>query len=153
MSLPNLRLSDPLKVFAGNFTDNWERFRDQWENYERAADLTDASAEKRAAVFLACFGVEAHDAYWSLDLPADDKKDIAKLIEAFETFCIGSVNVTSQRYLFYQCMQEANERFDTFLGEVRRMAKSYQFECTEESMIRYRMVVGVKDYATRHKLR
>src|SRR6218665_1896078 len=152
MSLQNLRLPDPLKVSGGNVADNWERFKDQWENYERAADLTDASAEKRAAVFLTCLGGEAYDTYRSLALPAGDKKDIAKLIEAFETFCIGSVNVTYQRYLFYQRVQEANERFDKFLGEVRRMGKSCQFESMEESMIRDRVVVGVKDDATRHKL-
>src|SRR6218665_2317745 len=152
MSLQNLRLPDPLKVSGGNVADNWERFKDQWENYERAADLTDASAEKRAAVILTCLGGEAYDTYRSLALPAEDKKDIAKLTEAFETFCIGSVNVTYQRYLFYQRVQEANERFDTFLGEVRRMAKSCQFESMEESMIRDRVVVFVKDDATRHKL-
>src|SRR6218665_2535708 len=59
---------------------------------------------------------------------------------------------TYQRYLFYQRVQEANERFDTFLGEVRRMAKFCQFESMEESMTRDRVVVGVKDDATRHKL-
>src|SRR6218665_3495261 len=73
MSLQNLRLPDPLKVFGGNVADNWERFKDQWENYERAADLTDASAEKRAAVFLTCLGGEAYDTYRSLASPPRTK--------------------------------------------------------------------------------
>src|SRR5688572_12718766 len=152
MSLPNLRLPEPLKVIGSNVADNWERFKDQWENYELAADLTEASTEKRAAVFLTCLGGEAYDTYRSLSLPSEDKRDIAKIIDAFETFCVGSVNVTYQRYLFYQRVQEPNERFDTFLGEIRRMAKTCKFEAMEESMIRDRVVVGIKDDATRHKL-
>ena len=139
-------------MFGGNVADNWERFKDQWENYERAADLSEAGAEKGVAVFLTYLSGEAYATYCSLAHTADEKKDIAKIIAALETFYIGSVNVTYQRYLFYQCVQEANERFDTFLGEVRRMARSCQFEAMEESMIRDHVVVGVKDDATRHMI-
>ena len=142
MSLLNLRLPDPLTVSDGDVSDNWGRFKDQWENYEQAADLTDASTEKLAAVLL---GGDAYDTYRSLALPAEDKNDMAKIIEAFGTFCTSSVNVTYQRYLFYQRVKEANECFDTFLGEVRRITKSWQFESMEESTIRDRVVVGVKD--------
>ena len=39
---------------------DWERFRSEWENYEVAADLTDVSEKKRAAVFLACVGSTAY---------------------------------------------------------------------------------------------
>ena len=48
-------------------------------------------------------------------------------------------------------MQKANERFDmcTFLGEVRRIAKSCQFEFIEGSMTHDLVVMGVKDDATR----
>ena len=68
-------------------------------------------------------------------------------------FMFGDVHeVNYQRQLFCQRVQEANERFDTFLGVVRRMAKSRQFESMEESLIRDRVVEGVKDDATRHKL-
>ena len=90
----NLRLPDPFRTNSGNIAENWERFRDQFENYVLAADLTDTSAEKRAAIFLTCLGGEGYDTYRSLSLPADDKKDVSKLIDAFEKFCVGSVNVT-----------------------------------------------------------
>jgi len=64
MSLQNnIRLPDPLKVTGSNIADNWERFKDQWENYALATDLSDASAEKRAAIFLTCLGGDAYDAY------------------------------------------------------------------------------------------
>ena len=148
----NLRLPEPLKVTGSNVADNWERFREQWENYELATDLTEASSEKRAAVFLTCLGGEAYDTFRSMDIPTADKKKIDKILDAFETFCLGAVNITYQRYIFYQRVQETGERFDAFLGDVRRLAKSCKFEGVEESMIRDRIVVGVREDATRRKL-
>src|SRR6218665_26371 len=66
-------------------------------------------------------------------LPAGDKKDVAKLIDAFEAFCVGAVNIAYQRYVFYQRSQEPNERFDAFIGDLPRLAKSCQFEAMEDS--------------------
>ena len=54
--------------------------------------------------------------------------------------------------MFNRRVQENGERFDIFLGEVRRLARSCQFEGVEDSMIRDRIVVGVRDDATRRKL-
>ena len=82
--------------------------------------------------------------YRSLSLTAEEKRTSPKSLRR----CIGSGNVTYQRYLFYQRVQEANERFDTFLAEVRRIARSCEFESMEKSMIRDRVVVGVKDDVT-----
>jgi len=113
----NSRLPEQLRVTGSSVADNWKRFREQWENYELAADLTDTSSQKRAAVFLTCIGNDAYDIFRSLEFetPADRKK-IDKVIEAFETFCIGAVNVTYERYVFNKRQQESGERFDVFLG-------------------------------------
>jgi len=149
----NLRLPDPLKVHGGDVADNWKRFREQWTNYEIASDLAEASEEQRGAVFLACIGSDAFDVYRTMQFdPAADRKKIDKLLEAFETFCVGLVNPTYERYMFNRRVQENVERFDVFLGEVRRLARSCQFEGVEDSMIRDRIVVGVRDDATRRKL-
>jgi len=41
--------NDHLNV--GQLADNWHRFRDQWQNYVIAANPSEASSEKRAAVY------------------------------------------------------------------------------------------------------
>jgi RNase H-like domain found in reverse transcriptase/Reverse transcriptase (RNA-dependent DNA polymerase)/Integrase zinc binding domain len=151
-STPYLRLPDQLSVTGNCVADNWRRFREQWENYEIASDVAEASAAKRAAIFLNCIGGEAYDVYRSLPLSAEQRKDVTEIIQALENFCVGSVNITYERYVFYQRAQETNERFDTFLGDLRRLAKSCQFDGMEDSMIRDRVVMGVKEDATRHKL-
>lgn len=69
-----------------------------------------------------------------------------------ETYCIGSVNVTYERYRFNQRVQDNGERLDVFMGDVRRLAKTCQFGAVEESLIRDRLVVGVGRDNNRQKL-
>jgi len=68
MSTPNWRVPDPLRVNGNNLVDDWRRFKEQFEAYELASDLTDASQEKRAAVFLTCrpIGNDTYDVYRTL---------------------------------------------------------------------------------------
>ncbi|HSN23082.1 MAG TPA: hypothetical protein VLS45_02740 [Methylomicrobium sp.] len=149
----HFRAPEPLRVTGNNVVDDWRRFREQFENYELASDLSEASQEKRAAVFLTCIGNDAYDVYRAMEFAEEgDRKKLDKIITAFEKFCVGAVNVTYERYVFNRRTQDSNERFDVFLGEIRRLARSCEFAAVEESMIRDRIVVGIHDDATRHKL-
>jgi len=58
------------------------------------------------------------------------------VIAAFEKYCVGAVNVTYERYVFNRRLQECGERFEAFLGEIRRPARSCKFAAVEESFIR-----------------
>jgi len=49
-------------------------------------------------------------------------------------------------------VHENGERFDVFLGDVRRLARSCQFGGLEESLIRDRIIIGMQDDSTRRKL-
>jgi len=113
----NLRVPDLLRVFAREHRarrDDWRRFREQYDNYEMAADLTNKTQEKRAAVFLTCIGNDAYDIYRTMEFEStDDRKRLDPVIAAFEKFCVGDVNVTYERYVYNRRVQENGERFDT----------------------------------------
>jgi len=94
------------------------------------------NTEKRAAVFLTCVGNDAYDVHRAMKFePEEHRKQLDHIITAFENFCIGAVNITYERYVLNKRVQENGERFDTFLCEVRRLAKSCKFAGVEESMI------------------
>ena len=107
----------------------WKRFRDQWRNYELAADLNSESDGKCAAIFLACIGCEAYELYQTLEFADDEhRRNIDKVVEAFDHRCIGEINVTYERYVFNRRTREVGEPFDdscrTFDGWLKRV-------CTE----------------------
>ena len=147
------RPPDQLKISGSDVADNWRRFKDQWDNYEVAIELSAESSEKRAAIFLTCVGREAYDVYRAMHFASDEeRKKIENVVAGFEAFCIGAVNVTYERYRFNKRTQDTGERFDVFLGDIRRLARACDFGAVENSMIRDRIVVGIKDDTTRHKL-
>jgi len=108
---------------------------------------------RRAAVFLACVGNDAYQLFQTLDFETDeDRQNIDKVIDAFERYCIGEVNITYERYVFNRRVQEVGETFDAFMADIRRLARSCEFGALEESILRDRSVIGVCDDATRRKL-
>ena len=146
------RPPEPLKLSGSSAAGNWERFHEQWLNYAIAMDLEDASEDKNAAVLLTCIGTEAYDVFRTFELSDADRKKVDKIVEAFQSYCVGSVNVTYERYLFNKRMQESSERFDNFLGDLRRLAKNCDFGSVGDSMLRARIVVGIRDDSPRQKL-
>ena len=108
-----------MKVHGSNVADNWQRFHEQWQNYEVAVGLTEESCTKRGAIFLTCIGNDAYDVYRTFEFEDGvNRKDINAITKAFEAFCIGQVNVTYERYMFNRRTQENGERFEVYLGEL-----------------------------------
>ena len=154
MSNPSLiPLPAPLRTTA-NLAVEWKRFHGQWKNYVKAAKIDKEDADRQAAIFLACVGSDAYDIYTTLEFESeDDKAKPDKLIEAFERHCVGEVNEIYERYIFNNRQQQpAGESFDTFVGDLRRLVKTCGYGTVEESTIRDRIVLGIRDDATRKKL-
>src|SRR5678816_3662126 len=149
-SMSNIPFPSQLKMTGGNVAAEWKRFSSQWANFEVASDLDEKSSSKRAAVFLACIGSEAYETFQAMDFETEgDRADIEKVIEAFESHCVGEVHVTYERYVFNQRMQDVGETFDSFMSDLRRLIKSCDYGTLDESMLRDRIVIGVRDVATK----
>jgi hypothetical protein len=80
------------------------------------------------------------------------RKDITKIIDAFEKHCVGETNVTYERYVFNRREQDAGEPFDSFVADIRRLIRTCEYGAIENSIIRDRIVMGIRDDATRRKL-
>ena len=102
-----------------------------------------------AAVFLACVGSAAHSVFRTFQFDnVAHKVDVEKIIEAFEKHCISEANVTYECYVFHQRVQQSGECFDDFLGDLRMMARTCQFEQLEDALIRDQIVIGIRDEPT-----
>ena len=152
MAASNIPLPQQLTT-VGNIATNWKRFKAQWNNYETATDLCkDPSKAKRTAIFLTCLSNDAYDVFESLQLDEEDSRDIEKVIQAFDTYCIGEINVTYERYVLNKRIQEENENFDAYLTAIRGLIKTCEYGNLEESILRDRIVIGIRDDGTRKKL-
>lgn len=124
-----------------------------WINYETAATLADKSTEIRTATLLACIGIEAFQLIQTLDFAEENHRtDIDRVIARLDTHFIGEVNETFERFKFNQRIQDSNETIDNYVSALRILIQSCNFGTLENSLLRDRIVIGVRDDATRKKL-
>ncbi|VDP96039.1 unnamed protein product [Echinostoma caproni] len=80
--------------------------------------------------------------------PDEDRTDWQVVMAKMERYCLGESNETFERYIFNQRKQQHGEPLNTFVLELKSLAGSCNFcACLEESLIRDRFVVGLRDSA------
>ena len=136
----------------GDLVSNWEYFKDSWNNYATATELSKKSEEIVVATLLSVMGKECHQIYKNLPLSAEERKKtetvLAKLTEHFEP----KRNIIYEQYVFNTVSQEQDKSFDQFLNRLRELAATCNFGTLEEEMIRDRIVIEIRDNRTRERL-
>ena len=82
----------------------------------------------------------------------DDKKDIDIALQKLQRYCIGETNKIYERYQFNKRDQEPNESLDAYVTALRTLAKTCNFGVLENSLIRDRIVTGVRENQARKRL-
>ena len=150
----NTNLPFPQKLdFRGNIATNWKRFKRMWTNYEIATGLDKKEGKTRTATFLTCISADALEIFDGFVFANEgEANDVDNVIAKFENFCIGKTNETYERYCFNKRDQEQGENIDTYVAALRTLVKTCNYGTLEESLIRDRIVIGIRENATRKKL-
>ena len=70
-----------------------------------------------------------------------------------ETHCIGEVKETFERYVFNKRDKLQDESIDSYVAELKTLAKTCNFcNCLRDSLIPDRVVLGIKNEQTTKKL-
>ena len=108
------------------------------------------------ALFLYSIGLEAVEIYNSFDLSEENRKKLSEIIKRFDNFAIGETNETYERYVFNSRLIAVcliGEAIDAYVGELRTLAQSCNFcTCLNDTLIRDRIVLGIRDRGTRKRL-
>ena len=110
--------------------------------------------EYKAATFLSAIGEEALEIYEGMTFnPPESSKVLDSVVQKFEEYCIGQTNETFEQYLVNSRSQKEDESIDHYVSALRTLGKSCNFcQCLHDSLIRDRIVFGVKEPAFRKKL-
>ena len=68
------------------------------------------------------------------------------------SYFIPKRNVTYERYLFFKRSQESDNNIHAYNTELRRLSKNYEFKELHESLIKYRLIIGMRDEGLRQRL-
>ena len=147
----SLKQPKPLS-FEGNVAENWRRWIQQFKLYLVATARDKKSDAVQCSTLLTVAGEEAIEVYNTFNLTEEETDDIGVLIKKFQDYCIPKKNVTFERHVFNTRSQGTAETIDSYVTELRKLAKSCEFGSLHDSLIRDRIVCGIKSDEVRGRL-
>ena len=139
--------------FTGKMADNWKKFKQRFELYKVASGAHVKNDETQVPLLLHVMGDEALEVYNSFTWADDEEKNKYEVVlKKFEDMFMPKKNVIMERFEFNQAVQGVDEEFDQFITRIKNLASTCEFETLRDSLIRDRIVVGVKDKHTRERL-
>ena len=152
--ISGLKPPSPLITESRNLQENWKLFLQKWQNYSTLTALNSHTMEYQVALLLHTLGDDALRVYNGFDFETpDNQRTVQEIIDAFEAFAVGEVNETYERYIFNKRCQEEGETFELFVAALRKLVKTCNYcnNCVN-SIIRDRIVLGIRDPATQQEL-
>ena len=112
----------PQIEFSGNLANNWKQWKQVWSAYELVTHLNEQTDEYRVAAFITCIGPKALAIHNGLSFQSEaEKKNLAKILTLWESYCLGKMNIIYERYRFNNRNQDAGESMDTCASNLRSL--------------------------------
>lgn len=139
---------------GSNVTENWKLFKQRWQGFSLLSKLHTEENKIQVATFLQYLADDALKVFNGFQFNvSDDDLTVQLIIDKFDQFAIGEVNVTYERFRFNTRTQKEGESFDTFYSDLQTLVKSCDYCNTcKNSLIRDRIVLGIHDTNVRTEL-
>ena len=157
------RIPEILDIESLKGPDNWKRWLQSYEIYENARELDTKTEKVQVAIFLNTIGQNAVDIFNSFDsheieveinkkkVNVEAKTNLQWIKDRFEQYFIPKRNLTYERYIFNTRAQKDNESIDKYYTELKKLAKTCEFGELKDSLIKDRIIIGMKDTALRRR--
>ena len=142
---------DPM-VCAGNVAANWKAFKEAFNDFATATELTAKDDAIQAATLKTVMGRECRQILSRLELTDEDKKKSNKILEKLEEYFAPTRNILYERYLFHSAQQQQNETIDQYMIRLRHLAECCTFGALNDEMLRDRLVLGCRDKGAKARL-
>ncbi|XP_054721344.1 uncharacterized protein LOC129231122 [Uloborus diversus] len=97
-------------------------------------------------------GEDCLDIFNSFGLSSADSEKYDAVLNSFDNYFAPKKNTVIARYKFFNCVQGENESVDSFVTNLKVLAKDCDFETQEENLIRDLLIIGINDVAVKEKL-
>ena len=130
----------------------WKRWKEEITLYMDLA--MDGREEKtKVKLFLYTIGNQGREIYYTLPFSrGPTERSLKDVIDAFETHCNPKKNETVERYKFFTRVQEEGEPLEKFIVDLKILASTCNFTTLRESLVRDRIICGIRDSKLREDL-
>ena len=136
----------------GDIVNNWEFFKQQWNDYEVATGLETQSDKVRLATFRSVMGKDCLQIFLNLKLSEEERNSVNSCLNALEAYFKPKRNVVYERYLFNTCTQNVEESVHGYVNRLRKHASTCEFGTLTDELIRDRLVLGLREESTKLRL-
>ena len=138
---------------SGEVANTWKLWKEKY-NYFVISRLDRESSPYQLAMFKHTIGDDALKVIKTFsNTEGEDSNNWRVVMDKMEKHCMGEVNEIYERYCFNKRDKLPTESIDCFVAELKTLAKTCNFcDCVRDSLIRDRIVLGIKDEQTTKKL-
>ncbi len=133
---------------------NWKLFLQKWNIYVTLSGLAEKEKVFQVAMFLSTLSDEALEIYNGFTFTSSEAdRTVKEITDKFNSYAIGEINETYERFLLNKRHQLDGETFESYYASICSLIKTcnYCMNCID-SILRDRIVLGVKDSATQTEL-
>ena len=122
-------------------------------------ELANKSEMEKVSYFLLCAGERARELYRSFEFASPEfvtgeagevwKRTLKEAKDEVRDHCNPKKNLPYERYVFDSGSQNKSESINSYFTELRNLAASCEFGDLRDSLIRDRVVLGIRDQAMR----
>lgn len=135
----------PPEAFQFDKPGQWPEWKRRFSRYRLATKLTKDDGEVQVSTLIYCMGKEAEHILDSFELSADEQKNYNTVLGKFDTHFVPKRNIIHERALFNQRVQKHDETVESFIRALHELAEHCDFGNQKDSLIRDRLVIGIKD--------
>ena len=147
----SIRQPDEL-ILCGNIAENWRKFKQEFELYMLAAGHDGKPSKQKIALLLHVARKQAIEVYNTFAFSEEEEGEYESVIGKFDSYCNPKKNETYERYVFNSRKQLEGEAIEQFVTDLKLKAQTCQFDNLRDSMIRDRIVLGVRSQRVRERL-
>ncbi|XP_063368815.1 uncharacterized protein LOC134657192 [Cydia amplana] len=137
-------------VTTGNLSKEWEKWKNAFLIYYEACELSKKDKKVQLSILLHIIGEQCREVYEQFDKSSITTS--TELLAKFDSFFLPQKNLTIERHRFFTRDQKEGESIEQYSFELKKLASSCEFKDLMETLIRDRLICGIKDQAIRERL-
>ena len=138
---------------TANVSELWRKFKRELKHYMIAIGIASKDDECKRSTLVYTIGDEGNDIYETFTFEkAGDELIFDKVMQKFELYCTPTKNITLKRFHFNHCVQEKEESSDQLITRLKHLSQTCEFGVLENSLIKDRIVYGIRNDSTRERL-
>lgn len=136
---------------SGTVINNIKLFKSKFDLYLRANELDAKTDGLKVAVLLSVIGDNTYELLETLNATSS-AATVETIFKTLQGYFEPKYNVIIEQFNFFQRKQEEFETFDKFLRDIKTIAKRCNFGDLENTMVKVRIVLGVKNKGLQERL-